>query len=35
MPLKTSKTNKDPFEQGKTDEFEIRTKDVGSLKKIK
>ena len=34
LPLKKSLTNKNPFEQGKTDVFEIDAYDVGTLKKI-
>ncbi|XP_013416715.1 lipoxygenase homology domain-containing protein 1 isoform X2 [Lingula anatina] len=35
MFLKVSKTNKDKFERGKTDEFVIEAVDIGELKKIK
>ena len=33
--LKTSQTNKDHFERGRTDVFEFDAKDVGSLQKIR
>ena len=33
--LTKSKTNKNPFESGKTDAFEIVSADVGILKKIR
>ena len=33
--LKSSKANLNKFEQGKTDVFEIKCPDVGSLKKIR
>ncbi|CAF4587849.1 unnamed protein product [Rotaria sp. Silwood1] len=35
IPLVTSKTHKDPFEQGNTDVFEIETMDIGEPTKIK
>jgi hypothetical protein len=33
--LKKSTTNKNPFENGKTDRFEIETVDVGDIEKIR
>jgi hypothetical protein len=35
VPLATSKTHKDPFEQGHTDVFEIEAMDIGEPTKIK
>ncbi|XP_072045883.1 lipoxygenase homology domain-containing protein 1-like [Amphiura filiformis] len=35
IPLKKSKTHRDKFERGNTDEFEIDAKDVGDITKIK
>jgi hypothetical protein len=35
VPLATSKTHKDPFENGHTDVFEIEAMDIGEPKKIK
>lgn len=33
--LKNSKTNKNPFEQGSRDLFEITCKDLGTIRSIK
>ena len=33
--LKKSKTNKNKFERGQTDEFELKLAKVGAIKKIK
>ena len=35
IPLETSKTNKNKFERGKTDVFEVKDEDVGDLRKIR
>ncbi|XP_077979346.1 lipoxygenase homology domain-containing protein 1-like [Glandiceps talaboti] len=35
IQLKTSKTNKNKFERGKTDEFEVEAVDIGDIKKIR
>ncbi|XP_070566658.1 lipoxygenase homology domain-containing protein 1-like isoform X2 [Ptychodera flava] len=35
LQLKTSKTNKNKFERGKTDEFEVEAVDIGDIKKIR
>ncbi len=35
IPLTTSESNRNPFEQGKTDVFQIKCADVGKLKQIK
>lgn len=35
VPLRTSKTHKDPFERGHTDVFEIEAIDIGEPTKIK
>ena len=35
VPLVTSKTHNDPFEQGHTDSFEIEAMDIGEPTKIK
>jgi hypothetical protein len=35
VPLSTSKTHNDPFEQGHTDVFEIEAMDIGEPIKIK
>ena len=35
ITLETSKTNKNKFERGQTDMFEIKEADVGDLRKIK
>ena len=35
IKLETSKNNKDKFERGKTDIFEIKEADIGELRKIK
>jgi hypothetical protein len=33
--LKNSKTNKNPFEKGKTDVFDIEAPYIGKIKRIK
>jgi hypothetical protein len=35
IPLTKSLTNKDPFENGKKDVFDIETTDIGEPKRIK
>ena len=35
IPLSTSKLNRNPFEQGKTDEFEVKCLDLKTLKRIR
>lgn len=35
IPLELSKTNRDKFERGQTDVFEIKEADVGDIRKIR
>ena len=35
VPLETSKTNRNKFERGKTDVFEVKEADVGEIRKIR
>jgi hypothetical protein len=35
IPLTKSETNRNPFEQGKTDVFQIKCVDIGKLKRIR